>query len=166
MAGFVGQWPVDTSWAGRETHLAPWSASQIGVFQAARFAGPRTRRELSMASEGRCEPAAHLDGQVALVTGGGRGIGRAIALHLCESGASVAVCARSEDEVNQTAREITARQGRAIALQAGVSRRPEVERMVAEVEGSLGPVDLLAEQMVASASDIVERDLYVLRERE
>jgi NAD(P)-dependent dehydrogenase (short-subunit alcohol dehydrogenase family) len=98
--------------------------------------------ELPMATEEHYEPAVRLDGQVALVTGGGRGIGKAIALGLSESGASVAVCARSLDEVNRTAREINERQGRAIAVQADVSSRVDVERMVGGVQDHFGQVDL------------------------
>ena len=89
------------------------------------------------------EPPARLDGQVALVTGGGRGIGRVIALQLSESGAAVAVCARSEDEVSRVAHEIRERQGQAMAVQADVSRRSDVERMAAQVQDALGHVDLL-----------------------
>jgi 3-oxoacyl-[acyl-carrier protein] reductase len=75
---------------------------------------------------------------VALVTGGGRGIGAAIARELTDAGMRVAVSARSADEVDAVAREIGG-----LAVTADVSRRADVERMVAEVERGLGPVDLL-----------------------
>ena len=84
-----------------------------------------------------------LDGQVALVTGAGRGIGRAVALALSEAGAAVAVCARSEDEVTDVAREIADRNGRALAVRCDVRHRHQVEGMVAQVEAAIGPVDLL-----------------------
>ena len=96
-----------------------------------------------MISQERYEPAVRLDGQVALVTGGGRGIGRAVALGLSEAGASVAVCARSQDEVSRTAREITERQGRAIGIPVDVTSRADVDRMVGQAQDALGPVDLL-----------------------
>jgi NAD(P)-dependent dehydrogenase (short-subunit alcohol dehydrogenase family) len=79
-----------------------------------------------------------LHDQVALVTGGGRGIGRGIALELASAGARVAVSARTRDEVEATAREIGG-----LALQADVSDRQSVEGMVADTERELGPIDLL-----------------------
>jgi 3-oxoacyl-[acyl-carrier protein] reductase len=75
---------------------------------------------------------------VALVTGGGRGIGAGIARELAAAGMRVAVSARSADQVEEVAREIGG-----LAVTADVSKRADVERMVAEVERELGPVDLL-----------------------
>src|SRR5688572_20410925 len=82
--------------------------------------------------------ARELDGQVALVTGGGRGIGRLIARELADAGMRVAVAARSSGQVDETAREIDG-----LALTADVSRLEDVEAMVATVERELGPIDLL-----------------------
>lgn len=79
-----------------------------------------------------------LDGQVALVTGGGRGIGAGIARELADAGMKVAVSARSADQVEAVAAEIAG-----LAVAADVSRREDVERIVAEVERELGPIDLL-----------------------
>jgi 3-oxoacyl-[acyl-carrier protein] reductase len=81
---------------------------------------------------------AELQGQVALVTGGGRGIGRNIALELAAAGARVAVVARSADEIEETANEIGG-----LAIECDVSDQDSVEGMVAEVESKLGPIDLL-----------------------
>jgi NAD(P)-dependent dehydrogenase (short-subunit alcohol dehydrogenase family) len=75
---------------------------------------------------------------VALVTGGGRGIGRRVAAALAEDGWSVAVSARTRAQVEESAAAIGG-----LAIEADVSRREDVERMVAEVEGGLGPIDLL-----------------------
>jgi NAD(P)-dependent dehydrogenase (short-subunit alcohol dehydrogenase family) len=79
-----------------------------------------------------------LDGQVALVTGGGRGIGANIARELALAGARVAVSARTQDEVEAIAQEIGG-----LAVVADVSRRKSVEAMVHEVESNLGSIDLL-----------------------
>jgi 3-oxoacyl-[acyl-carrier protein] reductase len=88
-------------------------------------------------------PPVRLDGQVALVTGAGRGIGRAIALALSDAGAAVAICARSQDEVTGVAGEIEGRGRHALAVRCDVTDRQEVERMVAAVEETIGPVTLL-----------------------
>jgi 3-oxoacyl-[acyl-carrier protein] reductase len=79
-----------------------------------------------------------LAGTVALVTGGGRGIGRGIALELADAGARVAVAARTREQVEATAGEIGG-----LAVAADVAEQASVERMVAETERELGPVDLL-----------------------
>ena len=84
-----------------------------------------------------------LTGQVAIVTGGGRGIGRAMALALAKAGAAVAVVARSRDQLAETVGLIEDAGGRAIAVAADVTDRQAVEQMVRELEGQLGPVDLL-----------------------
>jgi NAD(P)-dependent dehydrogenase (short-subunit alcohol dehydrogenase family) len=85
----------------------------------------------------------NLAGQVALVTGGGRGIGRTIARSLAAAGAAVAVTARSTDQVIETADLIIEMGGRALALTADVTDGRAVEGAIADVERLLGPVDLL-----------------------
>lgn len=77
-------------------------------------------------------------GQVALVTGGGRGIGARIASELAGAGMQVAVTARSQEQIEQVAREIGG-----IAVQADVSDPASVSDMVRHVERELGPVDML-----------------------
>jgi 3-oxoacyl-[acyl-carrier protein] reductase len=79
-----------------------------------------------------------LDGQVALVTGGGRGIGANIARELASAGARVAVAARSSDELEAVALEIGA-----FPVVCDVSQRDSIDAMVRTVERDLGPIDLL-----------------------
>jgi NAD(P)-dependent dehydrogenase (short-subunit alcohol dehydrogenase family) len=84
------------------------------------------------------QPADRLDGQVALVTGGGRGIGASIARELAQAGARVAVAARTKEQVEQVAGETGG-----LALELDVTDQAAVERVVAETERELGPIDLL-----------------------
>jgi NAD(P)-dependent dehydrogenase (short-subunit alcohol dehydrogenase family) len=85
----------------------------------------------------------NLRGQVAVVTGGGRGIGRAMALGLAGAGAAVAVVARTEEQIREVVEEIDKARGQAVAISADVSQPGDVDRTIGEVERSLGPVDLL-----------------------
>src|SRR5688500_10962539 len=88
--------------------------------------------------------AGGLDGRVALVTGGGRGIGRAISLALAEDGADVAVnYRRDEDAARETVEQIKAGGRRAEAYQASVDSWDDDVRMVDRVVGDFGYVDLL-----------------------
>jgi NAD(P)-dependent dehydrogenase (short-subunit alcohol dehydrogenase family) len=75
---------------------------------------------------------------VALVTGGGRGIGADIARELASAGMRVAVSARTRDQVEEVARELGG-----VGVAGDVSRAGDVERMVRETEEQLGPLDLL-----------------------
>ena len=76
--------------------------------------------------------------RVALVTGGGRGIGANIARELADAGMRVAVSSRTRGEVESVALDIDG-----LAVVADVSKRADVERMVEDVESELGPIELL-----------------------
>ncbi|MEE8199940.1 MAG: glucose 1-dehydrogenase [Candidatus Acidoferrales bacterium] len=85
-----------------------------------------------------------LKGQAAVVTGGAKRIGRAIALALGEAGARVVVNYRtSKAEAEQTVAEIKRQGGEAIALQADVSRLEEIKKLVGAAEKQFGGVDIL-----------------------
>jgi NAD(P)-dependent dehydrogenase (short-subunit alcohol dehydrogenase family) len=84
-----------------------------------------------------------LIGQVAIVTGGGRGIGRAVAEALAAAGAAVSVAARSLDQIQMVADAILATGEQSLAIQTDVTDRCAVEHMVTVTERELGPVDLL-----------------------
>ena len=89
-------------------------------------------------------PQNTLAGQVALVTGGVRRIGRAIALTLAREGAAIAINAKSSrDEAEATVREIAALGVPAAVFMADVTDEAAVTRMVAEIGATLGPVDIL-----------------------
>lgn len=89
------------------------------------------------------EGLGRLEGRTAIVTGGGRGIGKAVALSYAREGTDVVVVARSRDEIDDTAREIQASGRRGIPIQADVGRAEEVDRMVASALDTLGRIDIL-----------------------
>ncbi len=93
-------------------------------------------------------PEDRLEGQIALVTGGGRGIGANIARELKSAGARVAVAARTSDQIDELALEIDA-----FPVVADVSRRDSVDSLVRTVESGLGPIDLLCANAGISSRD-------------
>lgn len=104
-----------------------------------------------------------LDRRVALVTGGSRGIGRAIAISLAEAGAAVAVnYLQKAKEAADVVAEIEKAGGRAMAVAADVSRADAVADMTAAVERKLGPVDVLVNNagvgIIKSVEDLTEVD--------
>jgi 2-deoxy-D-gluconate 3-dehydrogenase len=84
-----------------------------------------------------------LEGRVALVTGAGRGIGRAIAVALGGAGAAVACAGRSPEQLQAVAAVVTAAGGRARAVRMDVTRPDEITAGVEEAGAALGPVDVL-----------------------
>ena len=84
-----------------------------------------------------------LRGKTALVTGGGRGIGRAIALGLAQEGAQVAVLDILADNAVAVAREIEATGVKALALPCDLTKRPQVDRAIADTLAQFGQIDIL-----------------------
>ncbi len=82
-----------------------------------------------------------LAGQNAIVTGASRGFGKAIAFGLATAGATVTVTARTKDQLEQTASEIEAFGGRALAVVGDVAKRCDVVRVTAAAEGGIRPGD-------------------------
>lgn len=89
------------------------------------------------------EMAIDLRDNVVLVTGGGRGIGRAIAEAFARLGCRVAVTARTKVEIEETAESCRRLGAKALAIQADLTVVEEVRRMVSQTETSLGPIDIL-----------------------
>jgi NAD(P)-dependent dehydrogenase (short-subunit alcohol dehydrogenase family) len=91
-----------------------------------------------------------LSGKVAIVTGGGRGLGRAIALGLARAGADVAVCGRKLESCEDAARAIRALGRRALPLACHMGHSDEVEAVVAATIAELGRVDVVVNNAATS----------------
>ncbi|MDP6115286.1 MAG: SDR family oxidoreductase [Planctomycetota bacterium] len=81
--------------------------------------------------------------QTALITGGGTGIGRGIALALGAEGASVAVCGRTREPLEESADLIRTHGVEAAAIQADITQEEEVAKLIREIESELGPISIL-----------------------
>ena len=104
--------------------------------------------------------------RVALVTGGGRGVGRGISLSLAAAGASVAVnYRRDEESAAETVREIEALGGKAIAFSASVDDYEQNAQMVADIERDLGPVSILVNNagIASRGRSVVDTDPEEMR---
>ncbi len=104
-----------------------------------------------------------LKGRIAVVTGGGRGLGRAIAVALSEAGAKTAVVSRTREELEETVSMIADRGGQAIAIKADISDAGDIKNLCRAVEMKFGAPDILVNNAgiigpVAPMKDVDERD--------
>jgi dehydrogenase/reductase SDR family member 4 len=84
-----------------------------------------------------------LKGKIALVTGGGRGIGKAITQRLAQAGANVAIASRKLENLEATAREFSSLQGKVVPIACHVGQKEAVEKLVHQIREELGPIDIL-----------------------
>ena len=94
-----------------------------------------------------------LQGKVAIVTGGSKGIGRATALALAQEGADVAICARGVEALEEAAGEIHSRTGRrVVSVRADMTAPEDIQNLVASTITDLGGVDILVNNAVNSVA--------------
>jgi len=100
-----------------------------------------------------------LTDKIALVTGGGRGLGRAIALAFAGAGAHVAVASRTWEQLDEVAQEIRSRNRRGVAIEVDVTDSKSVAQMVETVRKEFGRIDILVNSAgVGWASRVVDTD--------
>jgi NAD(P)-dependent dehydrogenase (short-subunit alcohol dehydrogenase family) len=93
-----------------------------------------------------------LDGKVALITGGSRGIGQAIALGYAEAGADVVVASRKLTDLEEVAKEISALGRRSLAVSAHIGRMEDINNLVNKVKEEFGTIDILVNNAGTSPS--------------
>ena len=98
-----------------------------------------------------------LEGKTALVTGGSKGIGRAIAMTFAEHGADVAIAARGTEALDQTAKEIEACGRRALVVQTDVADEQQLERLYEHVCTEFGGIDVLVNNAATGAGSSLQR---------
>src|SRR5271156_4234404 len=142
-------WPAScsTESAATRRHFFSWQ----GCFSSPQFCCySRFRRFTSTSPQSR-QPARRqsndmsreLEGQVAIVTGAGRGIGKGIALRFAAAGAAVALTSRNKAQLDQVLGEIEAAGGRGLAVAGNATRREDVAHVARATADKLGGVTLL-----------------------
>lgn len=101
-------------------------------------------------------PSLSLEGKVAIITGGGTGLGRSIALQFAEAGADVVVASRRLSVLEKVAREVAALGRRSLAVQTDISRKTDVDNLVKRVVNEFGVIDIL----VNNAAVLLRRPLF------
>jgi NAD(P)-dependent dehydrogenase (short-subunit alcohol dehydrogenase family) len=103
-----------------------------------------------------------LRGKVAIITGGGTGIGKAISLAFASEGATVVIAARNLSRLEEIAKDINSRGGKAKAIQADISDHEQVKRMVAQTIDEFGQIDILVNNAARGTfnnADVVDMNL-------
>jgi 3-oxoacyl-[acyl-carrier protein] reductase len=98
-----------------------------------------------------------LSGRVALVTGASQGIGRACALKLAQSGATVALAARNQEKLTETAQQITSQGGKASVFPLDVADEEQIKSTVKNVLAQLGKIDILVNNAGVTRDQLVMR---------
>ena len=88
-------------------------------------------------------PALSLAGKVAIVTGGGRGIGKAITKRFAEAGANVVIASRKFENLQNTAREFASFPGQVMPIACHIGHKDQIEALVEQTEARVGPVHIL-----------------------
>jgi NAD(P)-dependent dehydrogenase (short-subunit alcohol dehydrogenase family) len=121
-----------------------WNRKRPRYGQAAKCCARQPTPPYWRGYEGENAMELGLQGKHAIVTGGSRGIGKAIALELAREGVEVAIVARSKEDLEASARELTAQTGRrVIPLAADVTSKEQVDSMVSQAAQQLGGLHIL-----------------------
>lgn len=103
-----------------------------------------------------CSPGI-LKGKVTVVTGAGRGLGKAMASALAEAGSHVVLVARTLEEIERTAKELTGMGHKALAVKTDVTNRKDVSKMVEQIRKACGKIDVLVNNAGQNASYVHHR---------
>ena len=96
------------------------------------------------------KPIFSLKDKVAIVTGGSRGIGKAIANEFSHSGATVVIASRTQDDLNKAAEEISVESGKVVPVKAHTGDRDAVENLIQKTLDSCGGIDIIVNNAASS----------------